>query len=105
MIVGILSDSHGKFDITRAAIELLRSRGAQQLVHCGDVGGEPIIDLLSGNRPPAAFVFGNNDYDRDEMAQYARVVGVSCLGAFGEMDIGRKSSLLHTAIMPRLSDV
>ncbi|MGH7180008.1 MAG: YfcE family phosphodiesterase [Tepidisphaeraceae bacterium] len=88
MILGILSDTHGRTEAARAGIEILRAGGAERLVHCGDVGSEPIIDLLAGAN--AAFVWGNTDDDRDELARYAQRLGVQCLGRFGELDLDGK---------------
>src|SRR5690348_8579677 len=62
VLLGILSDTHGRRDASKAGIELLRARGAKYLIHCGDVGGEDILDLLAGDDPPSAFVWGNNDF-------------------------------------------
>ena len=90
MIVGILSDTHGRFAAAKKGVELLRSRGATYLIHCGDVGGEDILDLLADDPPAAAFVFGNNDYDRVELARYAESIGVSCLHHFGTVEPGGK---------------
>jgi putative phosphoesterase len=91
VLLGILSDTHGRRDAARAAVELLRSRGAKYLIHCGDVGGEEILDLLAGDDPPAAFVWGNNDFDRDDLARYARSVGVNCLETFGSLTLDGKT--------------
>jgi predicted phosphodiesterase len=54
------------------------------------VGEENIIDLLAGGQPPAAFVWGNNDYDRDRLAAYAKSISVLCLGTFGRLELGGK---------------
>jgi putative phosphoesterase len=108
MLIGILSDSHGRFEITRRAVELLRSRGAEYLIHCGDVGDENIIDLLAGNAPPAAFVWGNNDYDRERLATYARSVGVLCVDIFGRLELGGKRIAVthgdHLALMKQVTN-
>lgn len=96
MIIGILSDTHGRFDAAKRAVELLRSRGAAYYVHCGDVGGEDILDLLANDPPNSAFVFGNNDYDRDDLARYATRIGVACLHTFGTLElVGKKFAVTH----------
>ncbi len=94
MLVGILSDTHDKADTTRAALDLLQSRGASQFIHCGDVGSPQVIDLLVGLR--AVFVWGNCDYDRMSLSRYANRLGVQCFGPFGEMEIdGKLFAILH----------
>ncbi len=76
MILGILSDTHGKADMARRAVHLLISRGAEYLIHCGDVGDTAVLDQLAGH--PSLFVFGNNDWDRQGLARYAKDIGVVC---------------------------
>jgi uncharacterized protein len=88
VIVGILSDTHDRVAAARAAVELLRRGGAEYYVHCGDVGSELVLDVLAGL--PAAFVFGNNDWDRRGLERYAAAVHVSCLGHGGELELGGK---------------
>ena len=88
MIVGILSDTHDRVEAARAGVELLRQHGAEYYVHCGDVGSELILDLLAGL--PAAFVFGNCDWDRRGLERYAAQLNVSCFGHSGELELGGK---------------
>src|SRR5689334_21230016 len=94
MLLGILSDTHGRLDATKAAIAALQTAGAEYFLHCGDVGGEEILDQLAGL--PAAFVWGNNDYERRELAAYAERIGVRCLNTFGELDLdGKRIAVTH----------
>ena len=94
MLVGILSDTHDRFAAMKAAVELLQAQGAQYFIHCGDVGGEHMLDLLAGL--PAAFVWGNNDYDRLELQRYADKLGITCYGNFGQFELdGKRFALLH----------
>lgn len=88
MIVGILSDTHGRVDTAHAGVAILRAAGAEYLIHCGDVGEEDVLDALAGI--PSAFVFGNNDWDRRGLERYAKDVGVTCLGAWGSLEVGGK---------------
>ena len=88
MLVGILSDTHDRADAMAAAMKLLRQRGAEFFVHCGDVGSERVIDHLAG--VPSAFVFGNTDWDRAALARYAESVGVACHGASADLELGGK---------------
>jgi predicted phosphodiesterase len=50
VIVGILSDSHGRHERTARAVELLTTQGTEALIHCGDVGGEAVLEALAGRR-------------------------------------------------------
>lgn len=94
MIVGILSDTHDRPRAMAAAVELLRKGGAEFFIHCGDVGSEHMLDYLAGLR--AAFVWGNNDWDRLPLQRYAQDLGIACYGAFGELDLGgKKFAVMH----------
>ena len=94
MVIGILSDSHDKIPALQAAIKVLLANGAQMLIHCGDLGGEQAIDCLAGH--DAAFVWGNCDWDRRGLDEYARSVGVRCLGTGGCLDLdGKRVCVTH----------
>ena len=89
MIVGILSDTHGREDAARAAVGLLRDRGAEFLIHCGDIGSDGVLDQLAGE-PPALVVWGNNDNVR-ELVRYAREIGVDVRAGLAEIELAGKS--------------
>jgi putative phosphoesterase len=89
MIVGILSDTHDRAEAMAAAVKKLTANGAKFLIHCGDVGSETILDHLAGI--PAAFVWGNNDFDRPGLQRYADELGIRCLGNLGELELGGKT--------------
>ena len=94
MIVGILSDSHDRYETMATAVKMLVANGAEFLVHCGDVGSEAMLDLLTGT--PAAFVWGNTDFDRLGLQRYAENLGIKCLGNMGELELdGKKFVVLH----------
>src|SRR5688500_14303193 len=102
MLVGILSDTHDRAAIAALAVRLLKGAGAEFLVHCGDVGGQGVLDELAGLS--AAFVWGNNDYDEQSLARYAESIDVRCLGRFGALDLGGKSfAVLHGDDWPAMS--
>ena len=94
MLIGILSDTHDRVETARAAIRILRQREAEYFIHCGDVGGEGVIDQLAGLQ--AAFVWGNNDWDRPALAKYADSIGVRCCDTFGDFELGgKKFAVIH----------
>jgi uncharacterized protein len=94
MILGILSDTHGRVEATRSAVEMLTRRGARMLIHCGDVGSEGILDCLVGTR--SLFVFGNCDWDRDSLRRHARITGVSCFDGLADLEIdGKHLAVIH----------
>ena len=88
MLIGILSDTHDKADAARAAVAVLKQHGAEFYIHCGDVGSEHVLDQLAGL--PAAFIWGNNDYDHASLEEYARSLGIACHGAMADLTLGGK---------------
>lgn len=92
--LGILSDTHGRADACRAAVEALLQLGAQAFAHCGDVGEEPVLEVLAGHS--VWFVWGNTDFDRPRLGDYARQLGLGCLDGFGRFNFaGRQFAITH----------
>ncbi|MFI5381322.1 MAG: metallophosphoesterase family protein [Tepidisphaerales bacterium] len=94
MKIGILSDTHGRVDSARLGIEALVGRGAEMLVHCGDVGSPEVLDLLVGQR--SLFVFGNCDWDRETLRRHAQIIGVPCQNAYADLELdGKRLAIIH----------
>jgi putative phosphoesterase len=100
VIVGILSDTHGRIAPTTAALAVLRRANAEFFIHCGDVGGEPIFDLLAGL--PLAFVWGNTDFDREHLTRYAKNLGLACHGDLADLDLGRRRFAVTHGDQPQI---
>lgn len=75
MLLGLLSDTHGRCERMQQAVRALRARGASALVHCGDIGTEKVLNELQGCT--AWFVWGNNDDPHGPLADYARDLGLA----------------------------
>lgn len=92
--LGILSDTHGRHDACGAALDALLELGAHAFAHCGDVGEEPVLDVLAGHA--VWFVWGNNDFDRPRLRAYAEHLGLQCLDGFGRFSFaGRQFVITH----------
>jgi putative phosphoesterase len=59
MRIGILSDTHDQEASVRTALELLRQRGVELVLHCGDIESPATVQLFRGL--PTHFVWGNWD--------------------------------------------
>jgi uncharacterized protein len=93
VLFGLLSDTHGNLPATRRAIGALTDRGADLLLHLGDVGDERVIDLLAGI--PARVVFGNCDDDRS-LTRYAEALGLTVDHPLGRFEAdGRSVAFTH----------
>jgi putative phosphoesterase len=94
MLLGILSDTHDRYEIMGAAVRALQERGAQFFIHCGDVCTPNLLDHLAGL--PSAFVWGNCDWDRMALQRYAQSIDVPCYGVFADLELGGKRvAVLH----------
>jgi uncharacterized protein len=94
MIVGLVSNTNGRADAMAAALVLLRDRGADLIVHCGDVGGRQVLDEMK--HVDAAFVWGDRDRDRMGLLRHARTLDIVCFGVLGELDLdGKRAVLVH----------
>jgi predicted phosphodiesterase len=101
MLIGILSDTHDRYEIMGTAVRALRERGAAFFIHCGDVCTPNLLDHLAGL--PAAFVWGNCDWDRLALQRYAGSIGVPCYGALANLELGGKHvAVLHVDDKERL---
>jgi uncharacterized protein len=94
MLIGILSDTHDRADAMAAGLKVLRQNGAEMLIHCGDVGGQNIVDLMAGLK--GLFVWGNTDFNQAALSQYAADLGVDCRGELAELEVdGKKIAVTH----------
>ena len=66
--IAILSDSHRKPDLTKDAIEMLKSQGATYIAHAGDLEIVENLEILKNSGLTYVSVFGNNDYN---LTQYS----------------------------------
>jgi putative phosphoesterase len=94
VLIGILSDTHDRIDNAIAGLNLLRDAGAAFYIHCGDVGGEQILDQFAGL--PAALVWGNNDWDRRSLERYAKALEIQVYPILADLELdGRRFAVTH----------
>ena len=102
-LIGVISDSHGRIEPVRVAVAQLRQRGIGTLIHCGDVGtgsqGRLVLDELAAAAADGltvAFVWGNTDYDADELATYATHLGLDRHGEAVVLELaGKRLGVTH----------
>ncbi|MEM7681395.1 MAG: YfcE family phosphodiesterase [Planctomycetota bacterium] len=92
MQIGLLSDSHGRAETTRRAVDVLMDAGAQALIHLGDLGTVEVIDALAvegpdGGQVEAHMVFGNTDWDRVELGRYAESLDIRVAESEGRVEL------------------
>lgn len=57
--IGIISDTHSRESLTQKAVTIFQNAKIAELIHCGDVGSEEIVRILSCF--PTHYVTGNTD--------------------------------------------
>ena len=67
MKIAVISDTHRKFSLAKEAIDHLVARGAQYIVHAGDICEYDTIEYIKNTGLPYVAVYGNND---THMVQY-----------------------------------
>lgn len=86
MLIGVLSDSHGRLDCLAEAAEAFVSRGVNTLIHCGDITTVEAVEALSDFE--VHWVFGNCDWNEDSLRTAMSRSDHTCHGVRGEIKVG-----------------
>ncbi|HMN96549.1 MAG TPA: YfcE family phosphodiesterase [Phycisphaerales bacterium] len=100
-LIGLLSDSHGQVARARRAVEVLSGRGASLLLHVGDIGGEPVLEVLAGSG--CRVVFGNCD-DEVLLARQAERLGIPVDHPVGKLELAGRRLVYSHGHLPHLLD-
>jgi putative phosphoesterase len=98
MNIAILSDIHDNIPKLKSALSLVRDRGAEAIICCGDLCSPFIAkELALGYSGPIHIVFGNNDGDRFRIAANAsKFPNLHFHGEFIELELGgRRFAVNH----------
>jgi len=94
MKIGVVSDTHGRLQITQKAIHLLRERGAELILHCGDIDSPTTVRLFSPI--PSHFVFGNWDVPTAKLKSAIAQIGGVWHDEIGQLDVdGKRLAWVH----------
>ena len=91
--IGLLSDSHGRASTTRRGVQVLLNDHVDLLLHLGDIGTVDVIDALAVAAPgadrqiDARIVFGNTDWDREALREYAHDLDIIVDDGVGTLDL------------------
>ena len=100
MWIGILSDTHGSVNRTRAAADILNGQGVKAVIHCGDIGSEAVlVELAAAFEPeqvPVYAVLGNVDLYDDALPAFPESSGVSVMGRHADLTLaGKRCAVVH----------
>ncbi len=94
MILGVISDTHGHQQAVSAALRLLQARGANCIVHCGDVDDASTLYLFAGTT--LHLVLGNCDPPAQRLQEVIDQIGARLHGRFGTLQLAeRRFAFLH----------
>ena len=94
MKLAIVSDTHDEGGRVTRALALARERGAERVLHCGDIVGPEIVERFRGW--DAHFVFGNCDWEQDALKRAIAAIGATYHENYGRLDIdGVQLAFLH----------
>jgi len=86
MHIGILSDTHSRYQTVETALALLQARNVNTLIHCGDIEDADTVWLFKGFT--AHFVFGNCDHERTSLRQAIHGIGETLHEVWGQLELG-----------------
>ena len=94
MKIAILSDTHSRYPTVEKALDLLRERKINRVLHCGDIDDVDTVALFKD--VPTHFVFGNCDYDRTGLRRAMKEIGATLHEPFGDLELeGVKIAWIH----------
>lgn len=85
MIVGILSDSHGRLDAIAAALAAFKNRDVELVIHCGDI--DTVAAVTSFRDWNTHFVLGNCDCDQSGLRMAIGEIGAQLHEPFGHLSL------------------
>lgn len=85
MRIGIISDTHSKYQTVDRVIELLRGMDVKMLIHCGDIEDAETVWLFEGFT--THFVWGNCDTQRLSVRQAIHGIAGMLHEPFGKLEI------------------
>ncbi len=94
MLIGIVSDTHSRYETVAKAVQILRERNVDMVLHCGDIEDQETVLLFLGLR--THYVFGNCDSDKTGLHRTMQDIGATLHDRFGHMELrSKKIAFLH----------
>jgi uncharacterized protein len=91
--LGVLSDTHDQLERIAGAMQLFQDRGAEGILHCGDIVAPFALKALLKANLPLYAIFGNNDGEKVGMRKiYPQLKDGPCIFEIG----GRKLGVAHS---------
>ncbi len=93
MLIAVISDTHSRHSSIHQALALMLDRGVEMILHCGDIQDGNTVRLFP---PYTHFVYGNCDYDREDIQLAVQETGATLHGAWGVVQVAQfKLAMVH----------
>lgn len=103
-MIGIISDTHDNVPMIKKAVDILKGKNPEIVLHLGDVVAPITVKLFSGLK--MKFIKGNCDGDTVGIKRVAQAIGGDYLGDFAEIKIkGKGFALYHGGNRERLNSL
>ena len=100
MKIAVLSDTHGNVRPVSEALSILESLDVKTILHCGDVGGESIVQMLA---PFDAHIVGGNSDEWISLEKAVKAANLDWQGEFGSFQVESvKIGFTHGHLFDRL---
>ncbi len=90
MLIAVMSDSHDNIWNLEKAVDIIKEREADMVIHCGDFVAPFTLKYLESAGVPVHGVFGNNDGDQHLLTKISLIEcsNITLHGLFGAVDMG-----------------
>jgi uncharacterized protein len=103
MRIAVLSDTHSRYATVEAGLGLVRERGVDLILHCGDIDDAETVMLFPGT---THFVFGNCDMDRASLRQAISGIGATLHEPYGSLELaGARIAFVHGDVKRLMDDL
>ena len=94
MKVGIIADTHDNLKAVRYLVEFFNNSGVEVLLHAGDFISPFVIPELASFEGRVIGVFGNNDGDRETLAEFSEKHDLDLCAGPRRFEIGDRTFLM-----------
>lgn len=102
MKIGILSDTHDRWEATRQVLSTFRHYEAEKIIHCGDVTSPKMMELFNGFE--VFLAFGNGDREEAAFRLYFENHQTGSCGLALSLELaGKKIFVIHGDDFRRLN--
>ncbi|MDR1695955.1 MAG: metallophosphoesterase [Endomicrobium sp.] len=95
MLIGVVSDTHDNVSSVKEAVKFFNLRGANLVLHCGDIFSPYVAKEFSALNCGFKAVFGNNDIIQAELENVISEFGIIRSAPFEFTAGGKKFVMFH----------